>query len=368
MSATGSRRPLDGVRVVSLAEQYPGPFATLILSDLGAEIIQVERPGVGDPARAYSAFYDSLNRGKRSIALDLKNESDLSTCRDLIATADVLIEGFRPGVMDRLGLGHEVIQGDIPDLVYVSVSGFGQDGPFRLRPAHDLSFQALAGMLPTDAPEVPSLSYADLCAGMFAAIATLSGLTGRASSGHGGYWDVSMFDSLVSIMTTLLAPAANGAAPGTLGQDPGYGIFAGADGRWLTLSVAFEDHFWDPLCNALSLGALRHIKGAERVQRQDELRAALAERISTADASVWESKLVDVGVPCGVVNSPIDVLHDPQVVSRGMFQTLSTAAGDTTYVRQPLVVDGAQLGPTRPAPAIGEHTAEIMAELRQTRR
>ncbi|HEY1973596.1 MAG TPA: CaiB/BaiF CoA-transferase family protein, partial [Pseudonocardia sp.] len=202
-------RPLAGYRVLSLAEQYPGPFATLLLSDLGADVVQLERPDGGDPARRYPAFHAALNRGKRSIALDLKQAEGLATARALIAHVDVLLEGFRPGVMHRLGLGPATLTATNPGLVYVSGSGFGQSGPYRDRPAHDLSYQAMTGLLdPVTAPDqLPILSLADLAAGLFAAIAALTGLAGRAGNGgRGGVYDVSMFDTLVSLMTTHLAP------------------------------------------------------------------------------------------------------------------------------------------------------------------
>lgn len=362
-AATPASRPLHGVRVVSFAEQFPGPFATMILSDLGADVIQVERPVHGDPARAYPAFYAALNRGRRSVAIDLKDEAQRVMCRRLIDTADVVFEGFRPGVMARLGLDFHTCAQASPSTVYVSVSGFGQDGPLRDRPAHDLSFQALAGLIDLEEPRVPTLSWADLSAGAFAAIAALAGLASRVSTGVGGYWDVSMFDSLVSLMTPLLGPVANGDGLGSLGQDPGYGLFATADGKWLTLSIAFEDHFWKPLCDRLDLARFRDISGADRPARRDELRLAVAQRIAGADAAHWESVLTEAGVPCGVVNRPLDVLDNPQVVARDMVQRIGDGAGTYAYVRQPLVVDGRRLGPTRPAPSVGQHTAEILREL-----
>lgn len=350
--------PLAGYRIVSLAEQYPGPFATLLLGDLGADVVQVERPGTGDPARMFPGFHEALNRGKRSVALDLKHPDGAAACRALAERADVLLEGFRPGVMDRLGLGADVLTAANPGLVHVSVSGFGQDGPYRDRPAHDLTFQSLAGLLDPTAPAVPHLSIADLCAGMFTALAALTGIAGRGTSGRGGRYDVSMFDALVSFVGTALVPAANGLALDTLGRDPGYGLFATADGRWVSLSVAFEDRFWRALCAALGLDDLAEVRGPARVQRRDELRAAVAARIGGADLQHWEETLTPAGIPYGAVQSVQDLVTDPHVGARGLLQQL----GRRHYLRQPLVVDGSGPGPRRGVAAVGEHTVEVLAE------
>ena len=186
--------PLAGVRVISLAQQYPGPFATMVLADLGADVVLVERPGTGDPARAFPGFFHALARGKRSVALDLKCDAGRAAMRQLIAGAGVLLEGFRPGTMTRLGLGPEVLLHDQPGLVYVSISGFGQTGPHRARPGHDLTYQAEAGMLyehlpPSPPPRAPALALGDLSAGMFAVQAVLLGLVGQSRTGRGGYYD-----------------------------------------------------------------------------------------------------------------------------------------------------------------------------------
>ncbi|TQC45945.1 CoA transferase [Rhodococcus sp. WS4] len=363
---TTTPRPLEGIRVVSLAEQYPGPFATLLLGDLGADVVQVERPGGGDPSRAFPGFYEALNRGKRSVTLDLKAPEGLDACRRLIEGADVLLEGFRPGVMARLDLGPDEILATHPDLVYVSVSGFGQDGPLRDHPAHDLSFQALAGLLDPQTPagpQLPLLSLADLSAGVFAALAALTGLVGGSRHGRGGHYDVAMFDSLLTFVAARLVPLVNGNSKHTLGLDPGYGLFATADGRWISLSIAFEDHFWRALCEVLDLPAFGELNGEQRVEQRRHLRAAVAERIVGHPADHWEKVLSSSGVPYGAVNQLDDLLDLPQVRARDILQTLDTADGERIFARQPMVVDGASLGPRRGAPRLGEHTAEVLLEI-----
>jgi crotonobetainyl-CoA:carnitine CoA-transferase CaiB-like acyl-CoA transferase len=358
-----STRPLDGIRIVSLAEQYPGPLATLLLGDLGADVVQVERPG-GDPSRVYPGFYAALNRGKRSVVLDLKDDADARSCRELVDAADVLLEGFRPGVMDRLGLGYATVRASNPRLIYVSISGFGQDGPYRDRPAHDLSFQAMAGLLDdgVDHAGVPHVSLADLSAGVFAAVAALTGLAARATASTGGYYDVAMFDSLLSFMTSRLVPVVNARPAETLGLDPGYGLFATCDGRWVSLSIAFEDHFWRSLCHCVDLADIADVGAAERVARRDELRVLLAARLASATAEEWETRLGAAGVPFGVVRSLPELATDPHVAARGLLQRVNGAAGGCLALRQPLVVDGEPLGPRRGTPALGEHTNEVLEE------
>jgi crotonobetainyl-CoA:carnitine CoA-transferase CaiB-like acyl-CoA transferase len=183
------RPPLTGVRILCLAEQYPGPYATLLLADLGAEVIIVERPGGGDPARLFPSFHGALNRNKRSLALDLKDEVDRARLFRLVETADVFMEGFRPGTISRLGFGPETLRAAHPRLVYVSISGFGQDGPYRDRPAHDLSYQAAAGLLSqmtgTTASTPPSdIAIGDLSSGLFAALGIVTVRSHPYGSGH----------------------------------------------------------------------------------------------------------------------------------------------------------------------------------------
>jgi crotonobetainyl-CoA:carnitine CoA-transferase CaiB-like acyl-CoA transferase len=359
-------RPLAGLQVLSLAEQYPGPFASLLLADLGADVLLVERPDGGDPSRRYAAFFAALNRGKRSVALDLKQPGALAACRSLVARSDVLLEGFRPGVMRRLGLGHEELRREHPGLIYVSISGFGQDGPYRDRPAHDLSYQAMAGLLqrhdPAAAAEPPMLSLADLTAGLFGAIAVLTGLAGRASTGQGGYYDVSMFDAVVSLLTTKLVPLLNGAVGDEVAQDPAYGLFATRDGRLLSLSVSFEDHFWRRLCEHTGLPELAGLTADERTARRTELREVLARVLAGRTLAEWEAAFEDADLPFGAVRSVESLSDDVQVVARGLLQDVTDACGTNRYLRQPLTVDGTRPGPRGGVPLLGEHTVGVLAD------
>lgn len=364
-----SNLPLEGVRIVSLAEQYPGPYATLLLADLGADVILVERPGSGDPARQFPAFFTALNRNKRSVALDLKTAAGREALAALVRDADVFLDGFRPGKLAAIGAGYEQLSAINPRLIHVSISGYGLDGPYRERTGHDLSYQGLAGLLAAQAQAgkpgpVPSLPIADVLSALFAAIAVLSALAGRQASGRGTQVDVSMSDALVSVMTIYLAPLMNGAPIGELIREPAYDTFACADGALLTLSVAHEDWFWAPLCEALGMPGHARLKGPERVERRDELHDAIAARLASAPRAHWAAAFDAGGVPWGPVNRLEEVIDDPHFRARGLFQSIERADGRSErHVVQPLKFRDAVTRILRPSPALGEHTDEVLRSL-----
>jgi len=360
---------LEGIRIVSLAEQYPGPYATLLLADLGADVILVERAGVGDPARQFPAFHAALNRNKRSVALDLKTDKDKQRFRDLVASADVLLEGYRPGTMARLGLGYQAMVSVNPGLVYASISGFGQTGPYRNRPAHDLSYQALAGFLhrqaATRSTQIPSdIAVGDLSSGMFAALGVLAALLARGRTGRGTYIDVSMTDGLVSWMSVMVGPAMNGEPLANIAAEPAYGLFECQDGKLLSLSIAHEDWFWKPMCMLFGMNDVAGLKRAQRTQREAELVTCIGKAIAAAPRAKWAEKLDAAGIPWGPVNAIDEVACDPHFVERGLFRDVTEVGGrHRRYVAQPLIFNGHHPGPTRGVPALGEHTEEVLSEL-----
>ena len=364
-----SKPPLEGVRIVSLAEQYPGPYATLLLADLGADVILVERPGAGDPARQFPAFFAALNRNKRSVALDLKTSEGRAALGALVREADVFLDGFRPGKLAAIGAGYEQLSALNPALVYVSITGYGLSGPYRERTGHDLSYQGLAGLLAEQADAgaagpVPSLPIADVLSALFASIAVLAALAGRRASGRGTHVDVSMSDALVSVMTIFLAPLMNGAPIGELIREPAYASFACADGALLTLSIAHEDWFWAPLCDAIGLPGHAALTRDERVARRVELRDAVAARIATGTRAHWAALFDAKGIPWGPVNRLEDVVEDPHFRARGLFQTVARADGSTEHhVVQPLKFLDLATRLLRPAPGLGEHTDEVLRGL-----
>ena len=278
---------------------------------------------------------------------------------------DALLEGFRPGVMDRLGLGPRHLSEVNPDLVHVSISGYGQTGPYRDRPGHDLTYQAEAGMLyehlpPAPPPPPPSLALGDLAAGLFAAQAVLLGLFRRQRGDGGCHVDVSMLDGLVSMLAAHIGPVVNGTGPAGFPYEPGYGVFATADGHYIALGVAHEDHFWRRLCEATGMSADAALSSPQRFEQHERLSRRLAAALRTRPRREWVSILGAADVPFGEVRGLAEQPGSAQVAARRMLVT-DPETGHL-YIRQPLTVDGTTPGPRRGVPALGEHTAEVLAE------
>lgn len=357
--------PLEGIRILTLAEQYPGPYATLVAADLGAEVIIVERNS-GDPARQFPGFHAALNRNKKSVVLDLKTEQGKDALRDLIRGADVLMEGYRPGTMARLGFGYDAVAEINPRIVYLSISGFGQTGPYRDRPAHDLSYQALAGLLFRQAESgrieaPPELAIGDLSSAMFALTGMLSALLHRGRTGWGTYVDVSMTDGLVSWMTSALAPRMNGTSAAFVNDEPGYGVFECADGKLLTLSIAHEDWFWQPLCALLGMGDAASLCHVQRVAGQDALRARIAAGVKQRSRAEWGVELERAGIPWGPVNTLDEVVADDHFRQRGMFRQVARANGGASWhVAQPLVFGDSHPGPVADVAPLGADTDAVL--------
>ncbi|WP_454883169.1 CaiB/BaiF CoA transferase family protein [Sphingomonas oryzagri] len=357
--------PLDGVRVVSLAEQYPGPLASMVLADLGADVILVERPNGGDPTRRFSGHFEALNRNKRSIVLDLKSDQGKVLLHALVATADVFMEGFRPGVMARLGFGPEKLRDHYPALIYTSISSYGHSGPLSDRGGHDLSMQALAGFVTQgETPGFAPLPLADLSAAMYATIGIVTALYARKTSDAGTHIDVSMLDALVSWRSTAMVSAMNGLDPAPYPpDDPGYGVFrVGRAGDLVALSIAGEDHQWRELCQVIGLEDLAPLTTEEREQRAPEVRARLDRAFREHELADIEADLASRGVGIGPVNDDNGVRQDEQIAARGIITEVADTPG-LLVVRQPLRFDQWTGAVATRAPALGENTREVMIEL-----
>jgi len=351
---------LAGLKVVSMAEQYPGPFCTMILTDMGADVIQVERPGGGDPSRFLKSFYESLNRGKRSIALDIRDREERERLLELIASADVFLEGFRPGKLAAYGLGHDDLARLNPRLIYCSISGYGQTGPYRDRPAHDLTIQGVAGALHErvvgDVSGLPPATLlGDGAAALFAVIGVLSALAARNRTGRGTFVDVSMADSVLAMQTPFIASAGeDGPAPPQ--AEPAYDVFRCADGRFLSLSIAHEDAYWSRLCDDLGLRDIARLSRPERVSRRRELQRRIAGEIARFPFAHWSSRFEASGQMWGPVHALKDLGDDPQIAARGLIETLERADGTTQpAVRQPIRFSAYANAPLRRAPELDEH-------------
>ena len=364
--------PFAGVRILSLAEQLPGPLATMLLADLGADVILVERPAGGDPSRRFVGLFAALNRNKRSVAIDLKTEAGRAQFLSLVDTADVVLEGFRPGVMARLGLDAAVLRARKPSLVCLSISSFGQTGPSAQLAGHDLSIQAALGMIEVPVGQeasaaMPVLPLADIASGMYAAFGIVTGLFARSRTEQGSQIDVSMSDSLLSWMSIFLVPPALGLPIRPLPpNDPGYGLFGTADGRQLTLSIAGEDRMWASLCRLLELGdGLASLDEAERCRRRDEIVPVLRAAIGRCTHDALCTALADARIAFAPVRRQDEVLRDPHTDARRMAVAVDGSGGAGPYVRQPLIVDG-QIGSfTRDVPALGQHNAELLGSASQ---
>jgi crotonobetainyl-CoA:carnitine CoA-transferase CaiB-like acyl-CoA transferase len=302
-SATMNPALLSGLRVLDLSIWRPGPYATSLLVALGADVLKVEPPG-GDPMRHYAALFESINAGKRSIELDLKDGDCREQAIALAMEADVLVEGFRPGVMARLGLDADTVRGANPALVYCSISGYGQDDPRAQLPGHDVNYQAWAGAL---APEggtarVSALPIADLAGGMAAAFGICAAVLGRHATGEGTYLDVSMTDVLATWTGNVGAnDGAGDGAPSASGPVPGYGIFDTADGAQIALGVISEQHFWSNLCAELDLEDLAPLTFAQRSTRGAESQKAVAAAIAGRSRDELVAALTAAAVPVAPV-------------------------------------------------------------------
>ena len=373
---TAGGAPLAGLTVLDLTRLLPGGYCTLLLADLGAEVLKVEEPGRGDYIRwtppmveGESAAHRALNRGKRSITLNLRTPMGIDLLRRLVQRSDMLVESFRPGVMDRLGVGFESLSADNPALIYCAITGYGQDGPYRDLPGHDINYIGYGGILAMSAdrdgdPVLPGVQIGDLGGGMLGAIGILAALVERASTGRGRFVDASMLDGVVSwlsvhaaaFLATNEAPAA-GHGPLTGGLAC-YRVYRTADGRSLTVG-ALEPRFWRTLCEALDCSDLIDDQfGAP--ERQSEMARRLQSIFESKARDEWMERLRDVPACVGPVNDLAEALEDPQVRARGM---VAEVDGRPVGPGRPLRFSGSFDLPFRRAPGLGEHTAEVLAAI-----
>jgi len=362
---------LDGLRVLDLTRLLPGPFCTMLLADLGADVIKVEEPRGGDPARGAAGvgpLFLLINRNKRSITLDLKTQPGRDLLLQLVERADILVESFRPGVMDRLNLGYPTLKERNPGLIYASLSGFGQTGPYRDRPGHDLNYLALAGVVGynvgRDRQPVPmAVQVADLGAGSLAAVAILAAVVARQQTGRGQAVDVSLFASAITWLPTLIAPLfGNGRAlapgePTLAGGLAQYDVYQTADGRWVTLG-ALEPKF---LLNFLErVGRADLAATRDRDKLREELRAIFASR-SFVD---WTDCLADVDTCFGPVNTLEETLDDPQVQALNLFTSVTHPRfGELRQISPPFDFSDTPASVRTPPPELGEHTDSILSEV-----
>jgi crotonobetainyl-CoA:carnitine CoA-transferase CaiB-like acyl-CoA transferase len=312
---------LTGIRVLDLSLQLPGPYATRLLADMGADVHRIEPPG-GDPARAFPSLYTEVNVGKMVEEVDLKSDAGLDRVLDLACDCDVLVEGFRPGVLARLGLGYEAVAQTNPGVIYCSISGYGQVGERSDKPGHDLTYHADAGTLAQDGPSsssVPPLPIADLASGLMAATTISAALVGRATSGEGAHLDVSMAD----VMASWTFPVALSRAAGEVdlfGSTPHYGVFDTADGHRIALGIVHEQHFWERFCDEFGLADERSSTFEGRQQDHQRLRLRLETLFAGLPAADVIARTTRVDVPAAMVLRPEDVLDSAPFQHRGLIR------------------------------------------------
>jgi len=376
--------PLEGVRVVDLTRILAGPYCTQALADAGADVVKVEERGKGDDTRGWgppfvkgeSCYFLSVNRGKRSLALNLKEAEGREILWRLVERADVLVENFRPGALDRMGFSHDAVRARNPRLVYASISGYGPDGPWGGRPGYDAVLQGESGLMSiTGAPDGPPFkvgaSVVDTLAGMTAFQGILLALVRRGTSGKGGRVDVSLLESALAILTYHASTyLLTGAVPQRLGnRHPNltpYEAFETADGA-VIVGVGSE-LLWRAFCEAIGQPALvddaRYLKNADRVSNQPALRQTLAPIFQARATADWLALFEKAGIPAGRVRTVAEALDGEQVKARGLLVAIEHAKlGPARFVGSPIHLDGATRSARRPPPALGEHTDEVLGEL-----
>ncbi|MEK6593259.1 MAG: CoA transferase [Pseudomonadota bacterium] len=381
----GSNLPLEGVRVFDLTRVIAGPYCSMMLADLGADVIKIEEPSHGDELRWVGRYqgraphdedyFYASNRSKRSVGLNLKDPQHRAVALDLIARSDILVENFSPGVMDRLGLGWKDLSAVNQKLVYCSISGFGQQGPYRNRLALDPIIQAVSGIMnvtgePGGAPMQVGAPIADVISGMFGAYTVVAALYAARDTGRGRYIDISMQDAMLSVLGPRMGESLQaGLDPARQGNGNPMRVpantYKAADGKYIAIIVQNDNH-WPVFCRAIDrldlieepeyatmLGRVRHRAALDKL-----VSAAFAQR----DSATWAQILAANRVPFAVVNSYLDALADEQVVFRGLVRELEhPASGKVRVVGPPWIMQDTRIEPTAP-PLLGQHTEEVLKE------
>ncbi|HKX07414.1 MAG TPA: CaiB/BaiF CoA-transferase family protein [Stellaceae bacterium] len=381
MAASG---PLSGITVVDLSRILAGPYSTFLLAELGARVIKVEPPGKGDDAREYgpfkngvSAYFSSINRGKESIALDLKTEGDRRILDALLERADVIVENFRPGTMERLGYGWEALHTRYPKLIYASASGFGHTGPLSKEPAYDMVVQGLGGIMsitghPGQPPVRIGMSIGDIGAGLYTTVAINAALLHRERTGEATKVDIAMFDCQLALLeNAIMRYTVTGTVPGPLGaRHPSITPFEGFSTATESIIIAAgNDALYQKLCAAIGRPDLASDSNYRtndlRNRSQAVLKAEIERELKKRPADEWIAIIGKAGVPCGPINTVDRALQNPQVEARNMLITVDDPkAGTLTLAGNPLKFSAFADAPTRsPAPALDADRANLLREL-----
>lgn len=375
--------PLGNIRVLDFTRVLAGPFATQLLGDLGAEIIKIEAPGKGDDTRSFppflgplSHYFIALNRGKKSIVLDLRQPEAINIVHKMVEHVDVVVENFRPGVMDRLGLGYDKLSEINPRLIYCGISGFGATGPMRDKPSFDIVTQALSGAMsvngePGQPPVKLGLPLGDMVGGIYGSIAILAALNERTETGHGRKIDISLLDGMIGMLGYLAQIYfVSGRSPGPVGtRHPNlvpYGAFPAKDG-YIIIACLTED-FWRNLARAIGRPELvtdtRFRDYASRLKNRQELDKIVQAAISQASVEEWLRILEENDVPHAPILSVGQALEHPNTKAREMVQRVThPVVGEMRLVGRPIRFEGERQAPLAPPPLLGENTQEVLRDL-----
>jgi len=376
--------PLDHIRVLDLTRLLPGPYCTQLLADFGAEVIKVEDPEIGDYARWYkpklgqhSAMFVSLNRNKKSVALNLKDEHDRQTFLELVKTADVLVESFRPGVMDRLGVGYKTLKTIQPQLVYCAITGYGQMGPYKNKPGHDINYLSYAGLLhfqgeKGETPFPPATQIADIGGGgLMAAVGILLALQSRNKTGKGQFVDISMTDGVVSWLQTILPDylAGHNVQQGELTLSGGkacYAVYETSDNRYLSVG-ALEPKFWKAFCEGIERpDFIQHLDSPYEVQ--SKMKAEIKQIIRTKTLNEWMAIFEDLDSCVAPVLTLEEMMDNPQIKHREMIvETDDQLLGKVKQIGIPIKLSDTPGRIRSQAPALGEHNEDILDQLKNGR-
>jgi len=377
-------KALEGIKVLDLSRALAGPYCTMMLADMGAEVIKLEMPGRGDDSRSWgppfvegeSAYFMSINRNKKSITLNMKSDKSTEIIHKLIKQSDVLVENFRPGAMERLGLGYEQVKAMKPRIVYCSISGFGQDGPYRMLPGFDQVLQGMGGLMSITGelggpPIKVGVAIADISGGMFASNGILVALYNREKTGKGQMVDVSLLDSQVAWLTYRAgAYLASGEIPQPMGSGHPvivpYQAFKAKD-VFINIAVG-NDQLWERFCKAVVLEKVmndpKFATNAKRVENREEIVKIISDLIVTKDGEEWLKILTDAGVPCGPIYTVDKIFADPQVLHREMVKELDhPKAGKVKVTGIPIKLSDTPGEVEAAPPVLGQHTQEVLTEL-----
>jgi len=382
MPQSTASRPLAGLRVLDLTRVLAGPYCTLILADLGADVVKIERPAGGDDARLFgpflpsgeSAYFASINRGKRSITLDLKHPADVRTFLRLVERADVLVENFRPGTMESLGLASQRLREINPRLIYASASGFGRTGGYGRRPAYDVIIQAMSGLMSVTGngdgqPVRAGTSVSDILTGLFTAIGILASLRGRGDSGRGADLDLAMLDCTVAALENAICRCTvTGEVPVPLGsRHPSITPFQAFPTADVPIVIAAgNETLWRKLCEVLATPELqddpRFATNAARSSNCPQLEPLLTARLTQRPAADWLAELEAAGIPSAPIRNIADVVADPELAARGMLHQMEDAGSSFLTAGSPFHINGSPPSLSPHAPKLGEHTQMVLRE------